>query len=75
MLRDRFLEEHVIFQGDGAFPPLYLFEAMTATKLDGMPGVKVGKPLIEMLSNDGDMAILKQVSVIVDTIYTESLEE
>ena len=71
MLRERFMQENVIFDGQGAFPPLYFFEAMTATHLEEVPGVKVGKPLMEMLANDGDMAILKQVSVIVDSIYQD----
>jgi hypothetical protein len=75
MLRQRYIEENILFEGGSAFPPLYLFEALTATHLEEVPGVKVGRPLMDMLKNDGDMAILKQVAVIVDNIYQDFLEE
>jgi hypothetical protein len=72
MLRDRFVEEEIIFSGT---PFTYFLEAATMTHLPGeLPGALIGKPIMEML-NDERKPALKQIGACVETIYMEMTEE
>jgi hypothetical protein len=72
MLRDRFVEEEIIFSGT---PFTYFLEAATMTHIPGeLPGALIGKALMEML-NDERKPALKQIGACVETIYMEMTEE